>query len=274
MRYFYLLFAVAFPDISSVPADLVVPPVSDTAPAAGRRVSQSLPAYQGTDVHHLLYLPADWKPGRTYPVIVEYAGNGNYANQFGDVSEGTVEGSKLGYGISGGRGFIWLCLPYVNSAEKKNQPLWWGDVEATVQYAKDAVRMVCEKFGGDPKRVVLTGFSRGSIACNYIGLHDDEIAKLWRAFIPYSHYDGVRRWPYADNSAADALVRLRRLNGRPQFIIHENSVEETREYLTKTGVTGAFTFRTLGFRNHNDSWALRDIPERREVRKWLKTVVK
>jgi galactonate dehydratase len=27
--------------------------------------------------------------------------------------------------------------------------------------------------------VILTGFSRGAIACNYIGLHDAEIAKLW-----------------------------------------------------------------------------------------------
>jgi hypothetical protein len=64
----------------------------------------------------------DWKPGRRYPVIVEYAGNGNYANKYGDVSTGEVEGSKLGYGISGGNGFIWICLPYVNTLENKNQP--------------------------------------------------------------------------------------------------------------------------------------------------------
>jgi len=44
-------------------------------------------------------------------VIVEYAGNGNYANKYGDVSSGEVEGSKLGYGISGGTGFIWICMP-------------------------------------------------------------------------------------------------------------------------------------------------------------------
>ena len=274
MRYFYLLLATAFPDISSVPADLIVPPISESAPAPGKRVRQVLSRYAGTDVHHLIYLPTDWKRGCKFPVIVEYAGNGDYSNSFGDVSDGSVEGSKLGYGISGGSGFIWICLPYVNSTEKRNQTLWWGDVEATVQYAKDAVREVCSRFGGDSKRVVLAGFSRGAIACNYIGLHDDEIARLWRAFIPYSHYDGVRRWHYPDNDAAAALTRLKRLNGRPQFIIHENSVEDTREYLTGTGVTAPFVFRTLEFRNHNDGWALRDIAERRELRQWLKEVLK
>lgn len=274
MRYLYLLLSAAFPDITSVPADLQLPPVSAVAPAPGKRVRQMLPSYRGTGVHHLLYLPADWKPGHKYPVIVEYAGNGNYSNLYGDVSDGSVEGSKLGYGISGGSGFLWLCLPYVNSSGKINQTLWWGDVEATAQYAKDAVRMVCNRYGGDTKRVVLTGFSRGAIACNYIGLHDDEIAVLWRAFIPYSHYDGVRKWPYPDYDKAAALARLKRLNGRPQFIIQENSVEDTRQYLKQTGVAAPFVFRPLEFRNHNDAWALRDIPERREVRQWLRTTLK
>jgi len=49
-------------------------------------------------------------------------------------------------------------------------------------------------------------------------------------------------------------------------------VEETRQYLLSTGISAPFTFRTLEFRNHNDAWALRDIPERREVRAWLRRV--
>jgi hypothetical protein len=34
-----------------------------------------------------------------------------------------------------------------------------------------------ENFGGDASAVVLTGFSRGAIACGYLGMHDDETAK-------------------------------------------------------------------------------------------------
>lgn len=265
----------AYPDIRSIPADLETPMAESGSPRPGRRVRQSVNRWQQTEVHHTLYLPTDWQRGRRYPVIVEYAGNGQYHNRYGDRSEGTVEGSNLGYGLSGGHGFLWLCVPYVNAAEKRNQQMWWGDAAATVDYCKDAVRMVCDRWGGDADRLVLAGFSRGAIGCNYIGLREDGIAKLWRAFIPYSHYDGVRtKWPYPDSDRAAALERLRRLQGRPQFIIQENSVEDTRAYLAQTGIEAPFTFRTLNFRNHNDQWTLRDIPERREARAWLKRVLK
>jgi predicted esterase len=112
--------------------------------------------------------------------------------------------------------------------EKRNQLTWWGDVEATVWYAQKTVGRVCEEYGGDAGAVILAGFSRGAIACNYIGLHDDEIGRLWRAFIPYSHYDGVIAWQYPGSDRASALVRLRRLKGRPVFVCHEESIEATK----------------------------------------------
>lgn len=260
-------------NLNDLPADLEIPAVTKGEPAPGRRVRCTLPAYAGTDVHHLLYLPTDWKAKERVPVIVEYAGNGGYSNRYGDVSRGTVEGSRLGYGLSGGRGFIWLCLPYVNTKEKRNQEKWWGDVEATVAYCKEAVAVVCRDYGGDRDRLVLAGFSRGAIACNYIGLHDDGIAKLWRAFIAHSHYDGVRRWGYAGDDRDSALKRLRRLGDRPQWISHERSTRETRRYLEATGVKGDFTFLDLPHPNHTDAWVLRDIPARRRVRDWLRRVL-
>jgi len=64
------------PDIRSVPPDLLVPAVEDGPPRAGRRVRRTLSEYQGTEVHHTLYLPTDWRPGRRYPVLIEYPGNG------------------------------------------------------------------------------------------------------------------------------------------------------------------------------------------------------
>jgi len=101
------LQAAELPDIRTVPADLEVPALSDGPPAPGKRVKQGM---------HVLYLPMDWKPGAKMPVIVELAGNGNYSNKYGDVSKGVPEGSNLGYGLSGGKGFIWLCAPYLNNA--------------------------------------------------------------------------------------------------------------------------------------------------------------
>ena len=270
----------AIPDISTVPADLVLPKLASGNPAAGKRVKQAHPDWKQTKVYHLLYLPKDWQPGKRYPVIVEYAGNGPYQNRFGDLSTGHPEGSKMGYGITAGRGFIWVCIPYLNSAGTRNVTQWWGDKpthdpQQTLSYCKKVVPWICQHYGGDPKRVVLCGFSRGAIACNYLGLYDDEIARLWRAFIPYSHYDGVHRWGYPGSDKASALKRLQRLGARPQFICHEGTgVSATRHYLKETGVAGNFTIRATGFRNHNDAWLLRPSPARKALRAWLETVLR
>lgn len=264
-------------DLSSVPPDLIVPAcLVGGKVAAGQRVTQTTAGWQDTDVHHSLYLPVDWKPGARLPVLVEYPGNGNFRDAFGDVSTGRVEDGHLGYGISGGAGFIWVVMPFVEASggRKQNAITWWGDVEESKRYCIATVRDVCARFGGDDKKVVLCGFSRGAIACNYIGLHDDQIASLWRAFICHSHYDGVKeKWPYPEAGRSSALVRLRRLNGRPQFISHEMSTTPTADYLRGTGISGRWTFEPVPFRNHSDEWTLRDIPSREKLRDWLSGVL-
>jgi len=232
-----------------------------------------LPDYEGTAVHHVLYLPVNWRPDNRYPVIVEYAGNGPYTSRYGDFSAGTVEGASMGYGISGGKDFIWVSMPFVNTAEMRNQRWWWGNTVATVDYCKAAVRQVCERYGGDPSAVVLAGFSRGAIAANYIGLSNDEIADVWLAFIPFSHYDGVRKWEWPGSDRASALERLKRLNGRASFVCRERSVKETQDYIASTGVNAPFAFCSIPFRNHSDAWLLRDVPERRRLRRWLRQVL-
>jgi len=267
--------AAELPDLASVAPDLVAPAMIEHTPAPGLRARQTLPGWENSAVYHTLYLPANWQPGGKFPVIFEYPGNGGYSNAFGDVSTGVPEQCNLGYGISGGSNFIWVCLPFVavNNGGPHVATRWWGDVDATIRYATNAVRFVCERFGGDTNALILSGFSRGAIAGNFIGLHDERIAPLWRAFILHSHYDGVRAWPYEGSDRAAALKRLQRLGGRPQFISQEGSVEATETYLRGTGVSGKFTFTAIPFRNHSDAWVLRDLPERRQVRAWLDTVL-
>lgn len=270
------IFAWQAPDIRSVDPDLELPPISDGPAAAGLRVFQKHPDW---NIDHVLYLPRDWKPDgdRKLPVLIELPGNGGYRNKLGDECTGRPEGCKLGYGISGGEGFIWVSLPFVNAAGDDIAITWWGDKpdhdpKPTVEHIKDVVPWICEKFGGDPNRVILLGFSRGAIACNAIGLHDDEIAGLWRAMVPYSHYDGVRRWPWPGSDELAAAERLKRLGGIPQFICHEGGgAAATRAYLE--GKSGNFTFAATGFRNHNDAWTLRPSEARDKLRSWIKNIV-
>jgi hypothetical protein len=263
------LFAEELPDIRSVPADLEVPALSAGPPAAGKRVKVGL---------HVLYLPTDWKPDAKMPVIVELAGNGGYTNKFGDVSTGLPEGSNLGYGLSAGRGFIWLCSPYLNEKGGAIAIKWWGDAptydpQPTLKYLRDTVKSVCHDYGGDESKVVLCGFSRGAIACNYLGLYDDETARLWCGFLSYSHYDGVKTWPYPHSDRESALARLKRLGNRPQFICGEGSnAQETEAYLRPLLPNADLTFLSTDFRNHNDAWTLRPSPAREKAREWLQRV--
>ncbi len=270
--------AADLPDLSSVPPDLVVPPMMDDSPAPARRVTFATPGWENTAVRSALYLPPEWTSQSRLPVLVELPGNGGYRNAYGDASDGSVEGCMLGYGISGGHGFIWVSAPLVEAGadgEKRNAVQWWGDVEETKRHLTALVQEVCAHWGGDTSRVILCGFSRGSIGCNYIGLHDDQIARLWRAFVCHSHYDGVNvKWPYPEAGRASALGRLQRLGARPQWISHESSVDHIRAYLDQTGVSGQWTLAPLPFRNHNASWVLRPLPERGQLRTWLSNVLR
>lgn len=261
------------PDISSIPQDLTPPPMTREQPAPGKRVRQTAEKYAASDIYHTLYLPTNWRDDDKYPVIIEYSGNGYFRNSFGDRCSGAVEDCNMGYGISGGKDFIWVCMPFISEDRTHNQLTWWGSVDATIDYCKEVVNSICHDYNGDRAKIFLAGFSRGSIACNYIGLHDDEIASLWRGFICHSHYDGPRLWGYPESEQYMAEQRLSRLHGRPQFISHENSVNETKYYLQEICPNGNFTFQTIPYRNHTDTWVLRDIPERKAVRKWLKDIL-
>jgi hypothetical protein len=169
---------------------------------------------------------------------------------------------------------IWVSLPFIEVTEGKMSiaKKWWGDVEETKRYCRATVKWIQTEYGGDPKRTLLAGFSRGAIACNLIGLHDDEIAKLWSAFFCHSHYDGVQAsWPYEGADRSSALERLKRLGKRPQWISHEGSVASAQSYLRGRVSNTQLTFRPLPYRNHTDAWGLREMPFRAEARAWLKS---
>jgi len=236
-------------------------------PAPGRFVRQTAPEYAGTNVYHALYLPTDWKPGTLYPVIVEYAGN-----QWPPICTGRVEDCRLGFHQSGGEGFLWIVLPFVSPGGKENQVTWWGDLVATVDYCKTNLPRICRQYGGEASAVFLTGFSRGAIACGYVGLHDDEIAALWLGFLPHSHHDGGSFTPEG------ARERLARIQGRASFLTWGE-----KDGGKANSLIGKALLEELGFPvsaveipglDHSDEWIVRDSPHRRALRRWLGDVMR
>ncbi|MGC6505688.1 MAG: hypothetical protein ACON39_03830 [Coraliomargaritaceae bacterium] len=256
--------------------DLITPEMTEEEPAAGRRVRQIAPEYSGTEVYHALYLPTNWKRGEKYPVIVEYTGN-----QFArSGSTGKVRDANLGYGLSGGKDFIWVCLPYIEKGKQRNALTWWGDLPATIDYCKTNLPRICRQFGGDSANVFICGFSRGSIAASYIGLADDEIAAFWKGMITHDHFDGAREWNYPNSDRPSALERLARLQGRPVFV---SSWAASKSYLKDHLHLAQFTFLDVPtgeifdipegkvIHSHTDLWMHRASGYRDIARKWLKS---
>jgi hypothetical protein len=250
--------------------------MTDDAPGPGLRVRQVAPEYAGTGVYHALYLPTDWKPGKTYPVIVEYTGN--HSPNHGTTGE--VKDANLGYGLTDGEGYLWVTMPYVQHGGLSNAIKWWGDRQATIDYCKTNLPRVLRDFGGDPDNVVIVGFSRGAIACSYIGLADDQIASFWKGMLAHDHFDGQRQWGYADDDRASALNRLARLGGRPVLVSGIGN-----DFLKGHRDLADFTFMPVPVDTifdipegpvvdaHTDAWMHRESAYRRAARHWLEDVI-
>jgi hypothetical protein len=292
-----LILTLAEPRVLATPAaagDSLPPPLTSGPPAAGRRVPVTPSEYAGTDVHHTLFLPADWsderrEAGDRWPVIVEYAGNLHPPSG----SAGTVDGAVLGHGLTRGDA-IWAVLPFVPADGRRNEPTWWGDEAATIAYAKANVPRICRDFGGDPRRVILCGFSRGAIAASFIGLADDEVAALWCGLVTHDHFDGEREWPGTawgsplDRYRAAARERLARLAQRPLLVCQAGGTAGIRRWLEATGlplegvsyldVRINEIFPTVpqeiapgieAKSSHTDRWVLVDSPDTRTARAWV-----
>lgn len=263
---------------TSTPFDIITPVMTDDEPGPGKRVRQTAPEYKGTEVHHALYLPTDWKPGVQYPVIVEYTGNKWAASG----STGEVKDANLGYGMSGGRGFIWVCMPYLEKGKRMNALTWWGDRQATIDYCKVNLPRICAQFGGDPSKVFLCGFSRGAIAASYIGLADDAISSLWAGLFTHDHFDGqFEHWGYPESDRASALKRLARLKGRPVLVCGTGA-----DYLRESPDLARFTFLKVPVAElfdipegnvihpHTDLWMHKESRYRQNARAWLADLLK
>jgi hypothetical protein len=253
------------PPWSPPTARVPVPPVTDDAPAPGRRVRIRLDGDPAGGSYAVLHLPEDWRPDARLPLIVEYPGNIFFVP--GCYSTGLPEQCVIGAGMTRGRGAICLALPFVDRTAGLIAEGGWGVPDDTAAYAVAMVEGVIREFGADPANVVLTGFSRGALACGFIGLRDDRIAALWKGFHACQHYDGDG-WNGA--TEAGALERARRFRGRAVFQT-DNSRAKFQAVMDAMRVP--VTWANSGLGAHATAMFLDDRPSTQELRRWFRELV-
>ncbi|WP_010135901.1 hypothetical protein [Ochrovirga pacifica] len=257
---------------------LTVPVLLHQKPAAGKRVKVIPPKYAATDLFYSLYLPEGYQKNKKYPVIVEYTGNYYPPTQ----STGNLKDASLGYAIAKNIEAIWICLPFVTK-DYKQALKWWGDEQNTIDYALENIKDVCLQYNGNSGQVFLIGFSRGAIAVNYIGLHNDAIADVWRGFFSHDHYDGEQKWGKywakdLPSYRAQAKIRAQRLKGRAALI--SNHQKEVKKYIDGNGLSdfGTFTYlkpdvhkatKEQNLHVHNDRWLLTQLDDAKSVFNWF-----
>lgn len=247
---------------------LTVPQMVVAVPSAGKRVRHQLPSFEGTEIYHSLYLPTDWQPNKRFPIIIEYAGNRWITSKV--YSPGTPEGSRMGYGMSQGSGYIWVNAPYVNSDLKTQALNGWGDADATAEYAVELVKLICEDFGGDHSSVFITGFSRGAVATGFIGLRNERVSDVWLGFHACQHYDGDGIGGADYDSALN--IRGPRKAGRSTFHTDNTRHEKLHNIFEQLQFPVTFADSYLGA--HTDTMFLEDRPSTLAVRTWLADTIK
>lgn len=241
-----------------------IPEVSNNKPSSGERVKYQLSSDLSSERYSVLYLPLNWNPDKKYPIIVEFPGNIYYTKDC--YSTGEPDQCQIGYGMSKGDGAIWISIPFIDYTKKENILNGWGNPDDTADYTLKTVLEISKKYQGDIKNVIITGFSRGAIACRFIGLRNKEIAKLWKGFHECQHFDGDG-WKGA--TLESAKKRLNHLGERPLFQT-DNHQPELKKMLKNKKVI----YANSGLKFHATTMFLDNRESTVALRKWFNNIIK
>jgi len=119
-----------------------------------------------TGTKYYIYVPSYHKNNRKWPVIITLHGSFGWDGPMRQAEEWQYYAEKYG--------FI-LVAPSLSSAEGILPVLWWDS-----KLKKDEINVlaildeVVENYNGDPKSVMLSGFSAGGYPMYYIGLRNPQ----------------------------------------------------------------------------------------------------
>ncbi len=119
---------------------------------------------EGSDFPSRVYLPEDWTGDKKLPVVLFLHGSG------------ATPTTNIWRTATGGRGAVIVALAYGGQADGGASGRVLGDPDscrAGHAYIEKVRAALEERYGTDPDRVVLSGFSMGGWAVNYYGFLED-----------------------------------------------------------------------------------------------------
>lgn len=257
LKYIYLLFFILPMWVFS---SNVIPKIGINGPEIGKRCRIYLKEYD--NVYYLIYLPYNYEDTRKFPIIFE-----SPANPYNPTC-GLPEDIYMGYGITQGYDYIWVCAPIVDTEDKIIGSYWGKDPLSTVQCWISIIRDVKSKYRIDDSNIVLCGFSRGAISCCYIGNYTEEISKIWSSYFCHAHFDGC-----CQSVLGSSSERINRIGNRKVLItVGENDYakicsQRSYEKLLKSEIN--VNYIEIPGVDHSPNWILDETESTNKAREWL-----
>jgi len=243
---------------------LIVPEVEEGIPEAGKRVKIHLPEYP--EAYYVLFLPYNFTHTAQFPIIFESPGN-----IYNEISDGLPDSACLGYGISFGMDYIWVCVPFIDDTGHIVRSYWGKNPSSTVDFWLAVLNDLNARFRIDSDKIVLSGFSRGAVSTSYIGNYNDEISSKWSAYFAHSHFDGC-----CQTLLGNTDERISRIQKKKVLIsvgghdIAKKCSRGSYEKLLKGGYD--VTFIEVPGLEHSPFWILEDSEVAEEARNWLRNL--
>lgn len=243
---------------------LTVPEIEEGVPEAGKRVKIYLPEYP--EAYYVLFLPYNFTDTTKLPIIFESPGN-----VYQEVSNGLPDSACLGYGISFGMDYIWVCVPFIDNTGYILRSYWGKDPSSIVDFWLAVLNDLNARFCIDNDKIVLSGFSRGAVSTSYIGNYNDEIASKWAAYFAHSHFDGCCQTLLGNTNERIARIQKKKvLISVGEQDIAKKCSRGAYENLLKGGYS--VTYIEVPDLDHSPFWILEDSESAEEARNWLRNL--
>jgi hypothetical protein len=241
---------------------LLLPIIEEGLPTPGKLVRVYLDEYP--EAYYVVFLPYNFKDAeREWPMVFESPGN-----TYKEISSGFPDEIFLGYGLTRGMDYICVGVPFIDE-DGRILRSYCREPMATVNFWLAVLEDLNEKFHIDNDRILLSGFSRGSVSTSYIGNYNDSISTKWAAYFAHSHFDGC-----CQTVLGSPKERINRIKTKKVLIsVGENDIakkcsKEAYERLIDDGISA--TYIEIPNLDHSPAWLLEESESAEKARRWLR----